>query len=254
TLTKTLREFGVMKGIITFKDPRQLAGISFYDINRDNLVAKVSCQKSVIYGNGKMKLLLIDCGLKYSQIKLLLKLDTTVIRVPWNFNPFKARGQTFKEIQGLTPFDAIIISNGPGDPKKADKTIDTVRLAIRNKIPILGICLGNQILALSAGADTYKLKYGHRSQNQPVRDEMTGKCYITTQNHGFAVDTKTLSSGWDPWFTNLNDQTNEGVRHRRLPFFSTQFHPEGTPGPTDTEWVFNYFIEEASRFLSSRTK
>ncbi|MBI4990553.1 carbamoyl phosphate synthase large subunit, partial [Candidatus Gottesmanbacteria bacterium] len=119
TLTKTLREFGVMKGIITFKDPRQLAGISFYDINRDNLVAKVSCQKSVIYGNGKMKLLLIDCGLKYSQIKLLLKLDTTVIRVPWNFNPFKARGQTFKEIQGLTPFDAIIISNGPGDPKKA---------------------------------------------------------------------------------------------------------------------------------------
>lgn len=241
TLTKTLREFGVMKGIITFKDPRQPAGLSFYDINKDNLVANVSCRKPEIFGNGKMKLLLIDCGLKYSQIKLLSKLDTTVIRVPWNFNPFAGN----KQIK----FDALIISNGPGNPKMVRETVESVKQAIEREIPILGICLGNQILALSAGADTYKLKYGHRSQNQPVRDEMTGKCYITTQNHGFAVDTKTLSSGWDPWFTNLNDQTNEGVRHERLPFFSTQFHPEATPGPTDTEWVFDYFISEAKKWL-----
>lgn len=249
TLTKILREFGVAKGIITFKDPRQPAGLSFYDINRDNLVAKVSCRKPYIYGEGKMRILLIDCGLKLNQIRLLLKYDTTIIRVPWNYDPFK-KGSDLKDDKGLTlNFDAIVISNGPGDPKMVGRTIEHVKQALEAKIPTLGICLGNQILALAAGSDTYKLKYGHRSQNQPVKDELTGRCFVTTQNHGYAVKTESLLSGWVPWFTNLNDKTNEGIRHTKMPFFSTQFHPEATPGPTDTEWIFSYFIEKAKKWL-----
>lgn len=239
-LTKILRQSGVMKGIITFNNPRKLAG-SFYDINKDNLVAQVSCSKPIIYGDGRLRILLIDCGVKLNQIKMLLKFDTTVIRIPWNFNPFSKDSQ-FK-------FDAMFISNGPGDPKMAGETIDVVKQALEANVPILGVCLGNQILALAAGADTYKLKYGHRGQNQPVKDELTGRCYITSQNHGFTVDSKSLSSDWMSWFTNLNDFTNEGIRHKSLPFFSTQFHPEAAPGPTDTEWLFEFFIREIKKWL-----
>jgi carbamoyl-phosphate synthase small subunit len=240
TLTQTLREYGVMKGAITFDNPDVQRG-NFYDINKDNLAAKVSFSKPIIYPKGKLRLLLIDCGVKLNQIRMLLDLDTTVIRVPWNYNPF-AGGNKFK-------FDAVFITNGPGDPKMVKETITTVKQVIEAKIPTLGVCLGNQILALAAGADTYKLKYGHRGQNQPVRDQLSNKCYITTQNHGFAVDIKTLPAGWLPWFTNLNDATNEGVRHKTLPFWSTQFHPEAAPGPTDTGWLFEFFIKEAKKWL-----
>lgn len=238
-LTKTIRERGVMKAILTFKKPRQ-SGLSFYDINKDNLASFVSCKKPVIYGKNKLCFLLLDCGVKLNQIRILLEKRVKVIRVPWDYNPFESLN-TFS-------FDAIIISNGPGDPKMAKETIETVKEAILRRVPILGICLGNQILALSAGADTYKLKYGHRGQNQPVKDELTGKCFITSQNHGFAVDTKTFPSGWQAWFTNLNDFTNEGIRHKKMPFFSTQFHPEAAPGPTDTEWIFDYFIDKVEKW------
>jgi len=138
-------------------------------------------------------------------------------------------------------FDALFISNGPGDPKKADKTISTIKKSLENKIPTLGICLGNQLLALAAGGDTYKLKYGHRSQNQPCILEKSNRCYITTQNHGFAVGD--VPAGFNPWFTNANDQSIEGIIHSKLPFMSVQFHPEATPGPKDTEWIFDYFLE-----------
>lgn len=239
TLTQIIREKGVMKGMITFEKPRRKAGLFFKDINEDNLVAEVSCKVPQIYGDGKFRMLFYDCGVKLNQIRLLVSEGTTVIKVPWNYDPFK---------ESSHDFDAVMISNGPGDPKMAKETIRVVREILNRKIPILGVCLGNQILALAAGANTYKLKYGHRGQNQPVRDELTGLCYVTTQNHGFAVDTKTVPRGFKPWFTNLNDNTNEGIIHEKLPVFSTQFHPEDMPGPQDTRFIFKTFIEKATKW------
>lgn len=241
TLTKILRKHGVMKGIITFNKPRRTAG-NFYDINRENLIPFVSCRKVETYGKGKFRIVMMDTGLKTNQIRIFLKHDTTVIRVPWDYDPF---AQNMK-------LDLLFVTNGPGDPKQIKETVNIVKEAMKRKIPVAGICLGHQILALAAGFDTYKLKYGHRGQNQPVKDELTGRCYITSQNHGFAVDKKSIPSNWMPWFTNLNDSTNEGVRHKSLPFFSTQFHPEAKPGPTDTEWIFEYFINEAGKWIAKR--
>ncbi len=240
TLTQILRNHGVMKGKITFNPPRSISGVTFYDINQDNLVSKVSCNNPITYGNGKIRILLIDCGLKYNQIRMLLNDDVTVIRIPWNYNPFDKKS--------MIKFDGILISNGPGDPRMVKETVEIVKEALKRKIPTMGICLGNQILALAAGAKIYKLKYGHRGQNQPVIDSLTNKCYITSQNHGFAVDAANLPSPWQPWFTNLNDNTNEGIRHPNLPFWSSQFHPEAAPGPTDTEWIIQFFIQEVSKW------
>lgn len=233
TITQIIREHGAMKAVLTFSDPPHRR-VSFTDPNKENLVAGVSTKTPATYGKGKLRILLFDCGVKMNQIRLLVAHGATVIRVPWDFDPLAHPDVTF---------DAVMISNGPGDPKMADKTVATVKELMKKKIPVLGVCLGNQILALAAGANTYKLPFGHRGQNQPVQDEKTGKCFVTTQNHGFAVETKSLPAGWEPWFTNLNDRTNEGIRHTSLPFISTQFHPESAPGPTDTEWVFPYFIE-----------
>jgi len=241
TLTKIIREFGVMKGNITLKNPRDTSGIIFDDINGGNLIPYVSCKQPKIYGNGGLRILLIDCGVKNNIIRLLLGKGATVIRVPWDYQPFSKSNKY--------QFDAILVSNGPGDPKAAKQTIVTLREAIKRKIPIIGICLGNQILALATGADTYKLKYGHRGQNQPVRDLLTGRCYITTQNHGYAAVVKTLPANWLPWLINLNDSTNEGIRHCELPFFSMQFHPEATPGPTDTEELIDGCLGEIKKWL-----
>jgi carbamoyl-phosphate synthase small subunit len=231
-ITKLLREQGTMLGKIIV-DGNDL---DFYDPDQENLVKEVSTKYRIVYGNGKHRILLIDCGVKHNIIRHLLKRDTTVIRVPWDHD---IRSEEY---------DGIFISNGPGDPKKCEATIRQLRKAITDPKPIFGICLGNQLLALASGADTYKLKYGHRSHNQPVIRAHTNHCYITSQNHGFAVDETTLGNDWEPLFTNLNDGTNEGLRHLTKPVFSSQFHPEASSGPTDTGFLFDDFISITEQF------
>jgi carbamoyl-phosphate synthase small subunit len=225
-LTKKIREKGAMLGKI------EPAGTStnFYDPNLVNLVAEVSTKTKKEYGSGKNRILMIDCGVKYNIIRNLLKRDTTVIRVPWDYDYHREE------------FDGLFISNGPGDPKMCDVAIDNIRKSLGSSKPVFGICLGNQLMALASGADTYKLKYGHRSHNQPVLRVGTDRAYITSQNHGYAVDNNTLPPEWEPLFVNVNDNTNEGMRHKHLPFFSTQFHPEASGGPTDTDFLFDEFI------------
>jgi carbamoyl-phosphate synthase small subunit len=144
-------------------------------------------------------------------------------------------------------FDGLFLSNGPGDPKMCITTINNIKKSFEKDIPVFGICLGNQLMALASGADTYKLKYGHRSHNQPVLQVGTNKAFITSQNHGFAVDNNTLGKEWDPLFININDKTNEGMKHKSKPFFSTQFHPEASGGPTDTDYLFDVFIENIKK-------
>lgn len=230
-ITKLLREKGSMLGKIVFdeKVPED------YDPNQENLVAQVSIGEKKIYGNGKYRILLLDCGVKYNIIRYLLERDTTVIRVPWDHDISKEE------------YDGLFISNGPGDPKQCSTTISSLREAFKSDTPVFGICLGNQLMALAAGADSYKLKYGHRSHNQPVLEVGSDKAYITSQNHGYAIDNETLPAGWEPLFLNLNDNTNEGMKHKEKPFFSTQFHPEASGGPTDTAHLFDVFIESIEK-------
>lgn len=232
-LTKRLREKGVMLGKIVFGNE----DLPFFDQNRENLVKRVSVNEPIIYKKGRRRVGLIDCGVKHSIIRHLLARGVTVIRFPWDFPIF----------DNAWTFDGLVISNGPGNPKMADKTILTIQEALGYSLPILGICLGNQLLALAAGADTYKLKYGHRSQNQPVIQcgglkTGTERCYITAQNHGYAVSDESLPDGYEVWFRNANDGTNEGIRHWRRPVMSVQFHPEVSPGPTDTGFIFDEFL------------
>lgn len=228
-LTKHLREKGSLLGKIVVEG---CADIDFYDPNKENLVAKASCTEVREYGSpaGK-KVVLVDCGVKNNIIRCLVKRGAHVVRVPWNYD--------FTTID----YDGLFIANGPGDPSFAEETVANIRKALAIGKPICGICMGNQLLSKAAGAKTYKLKYGHRSQNQPVREVGTNKCFITSQNHGFAVDATTLPDDWEPLFVNMNDGTNEGIRHKTKPFFSTQFHPEACGGPTDTEFVFDKFID-----------
>jgi carbamoyl-phosphate synthase small subunit len=230
-LTKKLREKGTMLGKIIFNNN----DVEFRDPNQENLVAQVSIKKKEIYGSGKYKILLIDCGVKHNIIRDLLMRDTTVLRVPWDWDI------------NSEEYDGLFITNGPGDPKKCDITINNLRKALEKDLPVMGICLGNQLIALASGANTYKLKYGHRSHNQPVINVHSNRAYITSQNHGYAIDNSTLQEGWEPYFINLNDNTNEGMMHKSKPFFSTQFHPEASGGPTDTEFLFDKFIELIDR-------
>ena len=227
-LTKLLREKGSMKGKIVFENENE---IDFVDPNLINQVARVSCREVITYGNGKKRVLLVDCGVKHNIIRCLLKRDVTVVRVPWDYD--------FNTLE----YDGLFISNGPGDPDMCDITVGHIREAMKKEKPIFGICMGNQLLAKAGGAKTFKLKYGHRSHNQPVRMVGTNKCFITSQNHGYAVDNNTLGDDWEPLFLNMNDGTNEGIRNKRLPFFSAQFHPEAASGPTDTEFLFDTFID-----------
>jgi carbamoyl-phosphate synthase small subunit len=226
-LAQILRDGGAQLAKITFgKD------IQFNDPNLRNLAGEVSIKKPVIEGKGTKTIVLIDCGAKENIKRCLLKRKVKLITVPWDFDVFSLNEK----------IDGVVVSNGPGDPKKADKTIAMTRKIIERKTPLLGICLGNQILALAAGGDTYKLKFGHRGQNQPCIEQNSKRCYITTQNHGFAIGK--IPKGFKPWFVNANDETNEGIVHEKLPFMSVQFHPEATPGPSDTEWIFDQFLQK----------
>ncbi|HSV87194.1 MAG TPA: glutamine-hydrolyzing carbamoyl-phosphate synthase small subunit [Bacteroidales bacterium] len=231
-LTKHLRELGSMPGKIVFANQ----DIDFIDPNQENLVAEVSTKELITYGTGRYRIVLVDCGVKYNIIRKLLERDTTIIRVPWDYD--------FSNLE----YDGLFISNGPGDPKKCTPTIKNLARAYESDTPIFGICLGNQLMALAAGGDTFKLKYGHRSHNQPVIQKGTNRCFITSQNHGYASRCESLDKGWEELFVNINDNTNEGIRHKTKPFFSTQFHPEASSGPTDTDFLFDDFIDLVKKF------
>ncbi|MFA6859473.1 MAG: glutamine-hydrolyzing carbamoyl-phosphate synthase small subunit [Bacteroidales bacterium] len=229
-LTQVLRENGSMLGKIVLDEGDKEFDVP--DPNKDNQIAIVSCKDVIRYGSGEKKVVLVDCGVKHNILRCFVKRGVEVIRVPWDYD--------FNAID----FDGLFISNGPGNPEYCAITEEHLRKAMEGEKPIFGICMGNQLLARAGGAKTFKLKYGHRSSNQPVRLIGTNQCYITSQNHGYAVDNSTLGEDWLPLFENMNDGTNEGIKHKTKPFFSVQFHPEASSGPTDTEFLFDEFISK----------
>ena len=233
-LTKVLREHGVMMGQVVIEGAAMESQQTEQDYGSVNWVEKVSCKDIIRYNEGgKKKVVLVDCGVKANIIRCLIRRGVEVVRVPWDYD--------FNELQ----FDGLFLANGPGDPEQCGKTVEHIRTFLNNKEvrPCMGICLGNQLLARAAGANTYKLKYGHRSHNQPVRKVGTNQCFITSQNHGYAVDDSTLPADWEPLFVNMNDGSNEGIRHKTNPWMSAQFHPEACSGPTDTEFMFDEFVK-----------
>jgi len=246
-LTKVLREHGVMMGRVEIGPVCRCATAkngTKEDYGSVNWVDQVSCKEVITYRpesnfspltsppSPLKKVVLVDCGVKANIIRCLIKRGIEVVRVPWDYD--------FNELD----FDGLFLANGPGDPERCEKTVEHIRTFLNSKEvrPCMGICLGNQLLAKAAGAKTYKLKYGHRSHNQPVRRVGTTQCFITSQNHGYAVDDSTLPSDWEPLFVNMNDGSNEGIRHKTNPWMSAQFHPEACSGPVDTEFLFDEFV------------
>ena len=230
-LTKVLREHGVMMGKIIFDDePDNIPTAEYEGVN---WVDRVSCKDIIRYNEGAgKKVVLVDCGVKNNIIRCLVNRGVEVIRVPWNYD------YTSME------FDGLFLGNGPGDPDMCEDAVNVIRKQMSmSRKPICGICMGNQLLAKAGGATIYKLKYGHRSHNQPVREVGTNRCYVTSQNHGYAVDAKTLGSEWRELFVNMNDGSNEGVAHKENPWFTSQFHPGACSGPIDTEFMFDRFIQ-----------
>lgn len=227
-LTKKLRTQGVVPGAITTDNRKPKHFVDFEPIN---WVQEVSIEEPVYYGSGKKLIIAVDCGMKENILRCLSKLPVRIKRVPYNYD------------YTHEPYDGVFISNGPGDPKRCTETVAILKKAMAIKKPVFGICLGTQLMALAAGAKTYKLPFGHRSQNQPCLDLQSNHCYLTSQNHGYAVDEKTLPHNWKVSFRNLNDNTVAGIEHKKLPFFSVQFHPEASPGPLDTQWLFKKFYE-----------
>ena len=241
-LTKILREKGVMRGRIVLEGQEEVRPDET-DYGSQNFVAEVSCQQVIHYlpeGEPAKKVILVDCGCKYNIIRCLLVRGIEVIRVPWDY-----------DYSGLD-YDGIILSNGPGNPEQCRETVSILRKVLdegfaaakagRPVKPVMGICLGNQLLGIAAGARVHKLKYGHRGHNQPVRLAGTTECFITSQNHGYALDDSTLPAGWRPLLVNMNDGSNEGLEHETMPWFSVQFHPEASGGPLDTEVLFDRFV------------
>ena len=229
-LTKVLREHGVMMGKIIFDDePDNIPTAEYEGVN---WVDRVSCKEIIRYNEGAgKKVVLVDCGVKNNIIRCLVNRGVEVIRVPWNYD------------YTSLDFDGLFLGNGPGDPDMCEDAVNVIRRQMSlSRKPICGICMGNQLLAKAGGATIYKLKYGHRSHNQPVREVGTNRCYVTSQNHGYAVDANTLGSDWRELFVNMNDGSNEGVCHKENPWFTSQFHPEACSGPVDTEFMFDRFI------------
>lgn len=228
-LTQKIRKHGTILGKIT----TEKHDIEYYDPDTENQVAKVSIKKPKLYRRGTKRVICVDCGMKNNILRSLLDRNLTVLRVPWDYDFIEAKEK----------FHGIFLTNGPGDPALLEPLIKNVKKALKLKKPIFGICMGAQILALASGAKTYKLKFGHRSQNQPCIDIETGHCYITSQNHGFAIRERSLKPGWKPWLVNTNDKTVEGIKHKTKPYMACQFHPEATPGPTDTNHFFDLFAK-----------
>jgi len=221
-LTKHLRVNGTMLGAIDLRpfDTKRLKQGPVF----------ISVDKPILYNKKyKKKVILVDCGAKENILRSLLKLPVQVKRVPLDYDYSKET------------FDGVVISNGPGDPTDYRSTIAITKKVLSGNKPVFGICLGNQIMALAVGAKTFKLTYGHRGHNQPCIELASDHCYITSQNHGYAVDEKFLPKGWSVSFRNLNDNSVEGIAHKSKPFFAVQFHPEASPGPTDTGWLFERF-------------
>lgn len=230
-LTKVLREHGVMMGKILFDDePNNVPEADYEGVN---FVDRVSVKEIFRYNEGAgRKVVLVDCGVKANIIRELIQRGVEVVRVPWNYD--------YTDME----FDGLFLANGPGDPDMCSEAVEIIRKQMsRSRKPICGICMGNQLLSKAAGATIYKLKYGHRGHNQPVRMVGTEKCFITSQNHGYAVDARTLDKDWEELFVNMNDASNEGIRHKENPWFSSQFHPEACSGPVDTEFMFDKFVE-----------
>ena len=230
-LTKVLREHGVMMGKILFDD--QPDNIPQAEYEGVNWVDRVSCRDIIRYNEGAgKKVVLVDCGVKNNIIRCLVNRGVEVIRVPWNYD--------YTDMD----FDGLFLGNGPGDPDMCEDAVNIIRKQMSlSRKPICGICMGNQLLAKAGGATIYKLKYGHRSHNQPVREVGTNRCYVTSQNHEYAADAKTLGNDWRELFVNMNDGSNEGVCHKQYPWFTSQFHPEACSGPVDTEFMFDRFIK-----------